>query len=133
VPTRAEIRTDPRGDVTVLHLGGRLTLGDADVALAGEIKSLLAKGPVKLVVDLSDTNYIDSAGLGALVSAYTSVTSAGGTLALAAPSKRVIDLLEITRLYSVLPVFPSVDEAVASVSTRSSGDVDRPDAPREDG
>src|SRR2546430_798535 len=99
------LRAETRGDVSVLHVGERLTLGNGDEALSDAIKALIAGGTPKVVLDLSSTSHIDSAGVGALVSAFTSVTSAGGRLALAGATKRVSDLLRITKLDSVFPMY----------------------------
>ena len=83
-------------------------------------KTLVAGGPVRIVLDLAQISYVDSAGIGELVSAYTSVTSQGGRLALAALQKRVIDLLQITKLLSVFEVFDSVDQATAALSVSTA-------------
>jgi anti-sigma B factor antagonist len=113
-----QVRTETRGDTTVMHVDGRLVLGEGDSALTTAVHALLKsqKAP-KTVLDLSNTQYMDSAGIGALVTAYTSVTSAGGVLALAGPSKRIMDLLKITRLDSVFPTYASVDEAIAGLQS----------------
>jgi anti-sigma B factor antagonist len=111
-----EVRAEARGDITVFHVDGRLVLGEGDAALTSAVKALLKdQGAPKTIIDLSKTTYVDSAGIGALVTAYTSVTSAGGALALAGASPRIIDLLKITRLDSVFPIFDSVDAAIAGL------------------
>jgi len=103
------------GHVAVIAPSGRLTLGDGDQKLIDCVRSLVSAGQRQIVLDLENTPYVDSAGVGALVSAFTTVTSVGGRLALAALPKRVADLLTVTRLISVFPVFPTVTEAVAAL------------------
>ena len=111
-----KVRTETRGDTTILHVDERLVLGESDTALMSAVRAVLEseKAP-KTVIDLSNTQYVDSAGIGSLVQAYTSITSAGGMLALAGPSKRISDLLKITKLDSVFPIYGSVDEAIAGL------------------
>ena len=111
-----EVQVETRGDVAVLHIGSRLTLGEGDAALTSAVKALSKdESAPKTVVDLSKTTYMDSAGLGAIVAAYTSVTSSGGSLALAGLSPRVLDLLKMTKLDSVLPIYSSVEEAIVEL------------------
>lgn len=105
-----------RNDVHVLHARGRLTLGEGAAVLRDTIRTLVAGGSVRIVLDLAQISYVDSAGIGELVSAYTSITSQGGRLALAALQKRVIELLQITKLLTVFEVFDSVDQATAALS-----------------
>jgi anti-sigma B factor antagonist len=105
------------GDVAVVAPSGRLTLGEGDQKLLEVVRSLVSAGRRQIVLDLERTSYVDSAGVGALVSAYTTVTSAGGRLALAALPKRVADLLSVTHLISVFPVYSTVDEAVRALQS----------------
>lgn len=109
------LREERRGDVSILHLPQRLTLGDAVQELQQTARQLAEKGTRGVVIDLASVSYVDSAGIGALVSAYSTVRSSGGSLALANVGKRVADLLQITKLYTVFSVYASVDEAVAAV------------------
>jgi anti-sigma B factor antagonist len=99
------------GDVTIVDLKGRITLGDGSGVIRETIKSLAAKGERNILVNLAEVNYIDSAGLGELVGAFATITSQGGTMKLVHAQKRVHDVLQITKLYTVFEAF--TDEAVA--------------------
>ena len=98
--------------VTVVTLTGRITLGDESNHLRNEVKELLEQGKKKLVLDLGDVSYIDSAGLGTLVAAYTSARNRGAEIRLANITKKFDELLNITKLLTVFPVYSSVGEAV---------------------
>lgn len=100
--------------VTVLALSGRITLGDESNQLRTEIKDLLARGKTRLVLDLGNVSYIDSAGLGTLVAAYTSARNSGGQVKLANITQKFDELLSITKLLTVFSVYKSTDEAVKS-------------------
>ncbi len=104
--------------VTVLDLSGRIVLGEGSVQLRDSIKDLLAKGQKNILLNLSDVNYIDSSGLGELVSAYTSVRNAGGELKLLGLTKKVHDLLQITKLYTVFDVKDDEASAVSAFSAK---------------
>ncbi len=99
------------GDVTVVDAAGRLTLGEASSSFRDTIRGLVSKGEKKLLINLGEVSYIDSSGIGELVSAFTTVTNQGGQLKLLNLTKRVQDLLQITKLYTVFEVFD--DEAAA--------------------
>ena len=99
------------GDVTVIDASGRITLGEGASAFRDTIRDLATKGDKKILLNLSDVNYIDSSGIGEMVSGFTTVTNHGGQLKLLGLSKRVKDLLQITKLYTVFEVFD--DEAAA--------------------
>src|SRR5207248_1499516 len=90
---------ETRNGIYILRASGRITLGAGASVLRDAVKSLVAGGAVRIVLDLSDVGYVDSAGIGELVSAYTSVTSQGGQFVLSGLQKRVRDLLQITKLY----------------------------------
>ena len=100
--------------ITILDLSGRITLGEGSVQLRDAVRDLLAKGSKYILVNLADVNYIDSSGIGELVSAYTTVRNQGGELKLLNLTKKVHDLLQITKLYTVFDV--KVDEASAFAS-----------------
>ena len=100
--------------VTVLALSGRVTLGEESGQLRTKIKDLLAQGKKRLVLDLGDVSYIDSAGLGTLVAGYTSSQSQEASLKLANLTKKFREQLNITKLVTVFEVYNSVEEAVAS-------------------
>jgi anti-sigma B factor antagonist len=102
------------GVVTVIDLSGKITLGDDGTLLKDKLHSLLHQGKKKVLLNLAQVSYVDSAGLGALVSAYTTVTREGGTLKLANVTKKLQDLLSITKLLTVFETFESEDEAVRS-------------------
>ena len=102
------------GSVTVLDLSGKITLGEDGTLLKDKLQSLLHQGKKNVLLNLAKVSYVDSAGLGALVSAYTTMTREGGTLKLANVTKKLQDLLSITKLLTVFDTFESEDEAVRS-------------------
>ncbi len=102
------------GDVTVIDAAGRITLGEGASAFRDIIRDLAAKGNKKLLLNLSEVTYIDSSGIGEMVSGFTTVTNNGGQLKLVGLSKRVKDLLQITKLYTVFEAFEDEAEAVRS-------------------
>jgi anti-sigma B factor antagonist len=102
------------GGVTVLDLSGRVTLGEESNQLRTKIKDLLAQGKKRLVLDLGDVSYIDSAGLGTLVAGYTSSQNQGAGMKLANLTKRFHEQLNITKLVTVFEVYNSVEDAIAS-------------------
>lgn len=97
--------------ITVVDLSGRITLGEGSVILRDTVRDLLGKGQKKILLNLGDVTYIDSSGIGELVSAFTSVRNQGGELKLLNLTKKVHDLLQITKLYTVFDV--KDDEAAA--------------------
>lgn len=104
------------GGVTVVSLSGRLTLGDASATLRQSLKDLLEGGNKKIVLNLGEVGYIDSSGLGELVSSFTTVKNAGGELKLANLTQKVNDLLTVTKLYTVFEVHNDEQAAVQSFS-----------------
>ena len=101
-------------DVTVLDLKGKMTLGEGDELLKDKINSLVLQGRKKLVLNLEAVPYIDSAGLGEIVRTYTTVSRQGGKLKLLNLTKRIEDLLSITKLLTVFDTFDSEAEAIKS-------------------
>ncbi len=97
--------------VTVVDMSGRITLGEGSVILRDTVRDLLSKGNKKILLNLGDVTYIDSSGIGELVSAFTSVRNQGGELKLLNLTKKVHDLLQITKLYTVFDI--KDDEAAA--------------------
>jgi anti-sigma B factor antagonist len=97
--------------VTIIDLSGRITLGEGSSVLRDLVRQTVAKGNKKILLNLGDVTYIDSSGIGELVSAFTSVRNAGGELKLLNLTKKVHDLLQITKLYTVFDV--KDDEATA--------------------
>jgi anti-sigma B factor antagonist len=110
------IAEEQRNDVTILKLSGRLVLGDESNELRSTIKRLVDAGEKKIVVDLGEVPYMDSAGLGTLVSAFASVSNAGGTMKLANLSKKIHDILNITKLFTVFEVYDSVAAALKATA-----------------
>jgi len=100
--------------VTVLDASGRITLGEGASAFRDKLRELASNGHKKILLNLGDVSYIDSSGIGELVSGFTTVTNLGGQLKLVGLSKRVKDLLQITKLYTVFEVFDDEAEAVRS-------------------
>jgi anti-sigma B factor antagonist len=102
------------GDVTILDLKGRITLGEGDELLKDKIHSMLNQGRKKIVLNFNEVPYVDSAGLGEIVRTYTTVSRQGGGLKLLNLTKRITDLLSITKLLTVFETFDDEDEAVKS-------------------
>src|ERR1035438_8453932 len=100
--------------VTIVDLSGRITLGEGSVVLRDTVKDLLGKGQKKILLNLGDVSYIDSSGIGELVSAFTSVRNQGGELKLLHLTKKVHDLLQITKLYTVFDV---KDDEAGAITT----------------
>lgn len=102
------------GEIIVIDVSGRITLGEGSSNVRESIRELLAKGNRKILLNLGDVSYIDSSGIGELVSAFTSVANQGGQLKLLNLTKRVKDLLQITKLYTVFEVFDNEAQAVVT-------------------
>lgn len=100
--------------VTVVDMSGRITLGEGSVILRDTVRDLLGKGQKKILLNLGDVTYIDSSGIGELVSAFTSVRNQGGELKLLNLTKKVHDLLQITKLYTVFDIKDDETAAVGS-------------------
>jgi anti-sigma B factor antagonist len=102
------------GDVTVVDLNGRIALGEESAGLRDLIANLLSEGHVKILLNLAGVDYIDSSGLGALVSGVASVRRVGGEMKLVNLSSKVDDLMEVTRLYTVFDIADNEQAALAS-------------------
>jgi anti-sigma B factor antagonist len=109
-----EMQERTAGDVTVLDLRGKLLMGESDEALREKIKSLADGGKTKILLNLSEVPYMDSAGLGGLVSCFTTVNNKNGKLKLVGLTTRLQDLLSITKLLTVFETFDSEEEALKS-------------------
>ncbi|MCI0626255.1 MAG: STAS domain-containing protein [Acidobacteria bacterium] len=109
-----KINKREEGSITVVTLSGRLTLGDASALLRDTLRQLLEDGKKKIVLNLGDVAYIDSSGLGELVSGFTTVKNSGGELKLANLTQKVNDLLTVTKLYTVFEVHNDESTAVRS-------------------
>lgn len=102
------------GDVFVLHLQGPITLGEATSTLRQLVQDTIAAGHTKILLNMAEVYYIDSSGLGELVTASTAAKSQGAKLKLMKLAPRVEDLIQLTKLYQVIEVFPDEESAVAS-------------------
>jgi anti-sigma B factor antagonist len=100
--------------ITVVDLSGRITLGEGSVVLRDNVRELLAQGHKKILLNLGDVTYIDSSGIGELVSGFTSVRNQGGELKLLNLTKKVHDLLQITKLYTVFDIKDDEASAIAA-------------------
>lgn len=109
-----QVTTRQVGDVSVVDVVGRITLGEGASALRETIRGLVAKEQKKILLNLGEVSYIDSSGIGELVSGFTTVTNNGGTLKLLGLTKRVQDLLQITKLYTVFDIYDKEASAVGS-------------------
>ncbi len=109
-----KIKTRQVDGITIMDCSGRITLGEGSVTLRDSVRDLLAKGSKQILLNLGDVTYIDSSGIGELVSAFTTVRNQGGDLKLLNLTKKVHDLLQITKLYTVFDVKDDEASAVAS-------------------
>ncbi len=109
-----KISTRQVDGVTVLDMSGRITLGEGSVQLRDAVRDLLSKGQKHILLNLGDVTYIDSSGIGELVSAFTTVKNQGGELKLLNLTRKVHDLLQITKLYTVFDVKDDEASAIAS-------------------
>ena len=100
--------------VTVLDMQGRITIGEGSVALRNAIRKLLEEGKKNILLNLSGVSYVDSSGIGELVSSFTSVNKEGGKLKLLNLTQKIRDLLAITKLLTVFDTFEEEQEAVDS-------------------
>jgi anti-sigma B factor antagonist len=113
---RMQIEERVVGDVTILDLKGKITLGEGDEALKDKINSLTLQNRRQILLNLEGVPYIDSAGLGEVVRTYTTVSRQGGQLKLVNLTKRIEDLLSITKLLTVFETFDNEDDALKSFS-----------------
>jgi len=102
------------GDITILDLDGKVTIGEGSVALRNKIRELPGAGKNKILLNLGGVGYIDSSGIGELVSSFTAVSKEGGTLKLLNLTQKIQDLLAITKLLTVFDVYDSESDALAS-------------------
>jgi anti-sigma B factor antagonist len=112
----AELNISERqaGDVTILDLSGKVTIGEGSIALRTTIRRLLGEGKKNILLNLGSVGYIDSSGIGELVSSFTAVNKEGGTLKLLNLTQKIQDLLAITKLLTVFDVFENEGEALSS-------------------
>ena len=109
-----KIKTRQVDGITIMDCSGRITLGEGSVQLRDAVRDLLAKGSKQILLNLGDVTYIDSSGIGELVSAFTTVRNQGGDLKLLNLTKKVHDLLQITKLYTVFDIKDDEASAVSS-------------------
>jgi anti-sigma B factor antagonist len=109
-----KFNTRQNGDVTILDLSGRITIGSGEEALRNATQEILNNGAKKVVIHMAGVTMIDSSGIGELVSAYTTATNRGAKLKLANLPAKVSDILTITQLITVFDVFDTEAEAVQS-------------------
>lgn len=118
-----KVSTRQLNEVTIVDLSGQIKLGAGSAALRDTVKDLVEKGQKKILLNLGEISYIDSSGLGELVSAFASVRKQGGDLKLLHLTKKVHDLLQITKLYTVFDVMDDEEGAIASFRSGSTGKV----------
>src|SRR5207244_13319263 len=109
-----KLTTRQVGDVMVIDVAGRITLGEGSSALRDALRDLVSKNQKKILLNLGDVSYIDSSGIGELVSGFTTVTNSGGNLKLLNLNKRVKGLSQITKLYTVFDVHEDEAGAIRS-------------------
>lgn len=102
------------GDITVIDIHGKITIGEGDVVLRGVINEVVEKGSKKIVLNLKDLKYVDSSGIGELVSCYTTITNRGGQMRLCNLNSKIYSLLQLTALVTVFQIFDSLEDAVQS-------------------
>ena len=114
----AELNINERqaGDVTVLDMSGKITIGEGSVALRTAIRRVLEEGKRRILLNLAGVGYIDSSGIGELVSSFTAVNKEGGVLKLLNLTQKIQDLLAITKLLTVFDVYDSEADALSSFS-----------------
>ncbi len=113
-------KTRQVGSVTIVDLNGKITLGESSGVMRDELNSLLAMGRKSIIVNMANVSYVDSAGLGELVGKYTTATNQGGSIKLLHLQGKMKDLLQITKLHTIFPIYEDENEAVASFATGAS-------------
>ena len=108
------IKQREAGDITILDLSGKITIGEGSVQLREAVRNLLDAGRKKILLNLGDVSYVDSSGIGELVSSYSTANKAGGSLKLLNLTKKIQDLLAITKLLTVFEIHDSEEGALAS-------------------
>ena len=108
------------GNVAILDLNGKITLGENTGILRDELNSLLAQGHKNILLNMGGVSYVDSAGLGELVGAYTTATNQGGSVKLLHLQGKMKDLMQITKLHTIFPTFDDEQAAVSSFSTAAA-------------
>ena len=111
-----KLTTRQVNEVTVIDVSGRITLGEGSSLLRDELRSLIGSNRRKILLNLADVSYVDSSGIGQLVAAFTTVSSQGGQLKLLNLTKRLKELLQLTRVISIFEVFDDEKKAVVTFS-----------------
>jgi anti-sigma B factor antagonist len=114
------IETRQSGNVTILDVSGRIQLGESSMALRDKLRELAAENHTRILLNLGDVSYIDSSGIGELVAGFTTLANRGGVLKLLNLTKRIKDLLQITKLYTVFEVYDDEAAAIHSFSAAAS-------------
>ncbi len=109
-----KIKTRTVGDIKILDCSGRITLGEGTMVVRNTVRELLNSNDKKIILNLAEVNYIDSSGIGELVSTYTTVTSNGGQLKLLGLTRKIQELLAITKLLTVFQVYEEEQPALDS-------------------
>jgi len=109
-----KLSTRQSGDVTVVDVSGRVTLGEGSSAIRETLRDLTTNGHKKILLNMSEVSYIDSTGIGELVAGFTSAANGGGTVKLLGLTRHVKDVLQISKLYTVFEAFDDEAEAVRS-------------------
>ncbi len=120
VPVKTQVATRTTADMSTVDVSGRITIGEGSVLLRDTVRQLLDQGARKLLLNLHEVGYIDSSGMGELVRTYTSVRGQGGQMKLVNPSKRVSDLLRMTRLSAVFDIQADEASAIHSFGQQTS-------------
>lgn len=107
-------KTRREGNVTIVDLSGKITLGENTGILREELRSLMSKGDKNIILNLKEVGYVDSAGLGELVGAYTTAANQGGAVKLLHLQGKMKDLMQVTKLFTIFPAFDDEREAVKS-------------------
>ena len=110
------IKDRPAGDVTILDLSGKITIGEGSVQLREAVRGLLERGKKSILINLGGVDYVDSSGIGELVSCFTTTKNQGGHLKLLNLTKKIKDLLQITKLLTVFETYDDEAEAIKSYS-----------------
>jgi anti-sigma B factor antagonist len=111
-----KIETRTVGDIRILDCSGKITLGEGTMAVRNTVRDILKNNGKKIILNLAEVNYIDSSGIGELVSTYSTVANNGGQLKLLNLTKKIQELLAITKLLTVFQVFDNEQTALASFS-----------------
>ena len=108
------------GNITIVDLDGRITLGESTGVLRDTLRSLVNQGNKNIVLNLERVSYVDSSGLGELVGAYTTIANQGGALKLLNLQSKTNDLMQITKLHTIFPIYNDEKQAVESFGQKAS-------------